>query len=115
MIEFKHVSFAYDDRNILDDVSFTVQSAQAKEALDQSALKLREILQETGIELGESSVEQDSSGFQQEQQTQDDELLASAKTSALNVEAINEKEKDARSVVEQRITGATIGGIDYFA
>ena len=96
-------------------VSFTVQSAQAKEALDQSALKLREILQETGIELGESSVEQDSSGFQQEQQTQDDELLASAKTSALNVEAINEKEKDARSVVEQRITGATIGGIDYFA
>ena len=52
-------------------INFVVQNQQAKEALEQSMPKLREMLAEQGIELGESSIQQgegQSNGDEQEQQ-----------------------------------------------
>ncbi|CAM3940474.1 flagellar hook-length control protein FliK [Pseudoalteromonas byunsanensis] len=47
-------------------VNFVVQNQQAKDLLEQSMPKLREMLAEQGIELGQSNIEQGSEG-QQEQ------------------------------------------------
>jgi len=43
-------------------VSFIVQSQHARDALDQAVPRLREMLEEHGIELGQSSVHQESAG-----------------------------------------------------
>ncbi|TGE83410.1 hypothetical protein C7Y70_10390 [Pseudoalteromonas sp. KS88] len=52
-------------------INFVVQNQQAKEALEQSMPKLREMLAEQGIELGESSIQQgDSQGNADEQEQQ---------------------------------------------
>ncbi|MBT0584915.1 flagellar hook-length control protein FliK [Alteromonas oceanisediminis] len=86
-------------------VNFVVQSPQARDALDQAAPRLRDMLAQQGIELGQSSVEQDNPQQQGEQQEghfaqgqQDDGL-----------------EEIASEVIEQRATGGTPGGIDYYA
>lgn len=52
-------------------INFVVQNQQAKEALEQSMPKLREMLAEQGIELGESNIQQgdgQSNSDEQEQQ-----------------------------------------------
>ncbi|MBQ4831782.1 flagellar hook-length control protein FliK [Pseudoalteromonas sp. MMG010] len=43
-------------------INFVVQNQQAKEALEQSMPKLRDMLAQQGIELGESSISQEQSG-----------------------------------------------------
>lgn len=86
-------------------VSFMVQSPQAREALEQAVPRLREMLAGQGIELGQSSVEQQQSGNKQSQgegfaanhshaEVQQDELIIGS---------------------EQRITNGALGGIDYYA
>ncbi|MEZ7278094.1 flagellar hook-length control protein FliK [Pseudoalteromonas sp. 68 DY56-GL68] len=47
-------------------INFVVQNQQAKEALEQSMPRLREMLAQQGIELGESSIQQGESGAQQD-------------------------------------------------
>ena len=49
-------------------INFVVQNQQAKEALEQSMPRLREMLAQQGIELGESSIQQGESGAQQDPQ-----------------------------------------------
>eukprot|EP00038_Savillea_parva_P031495 m.87178 g.87178 ORF g.87178 m.87178 type:complete len:799 (+) comp9692_c0_seq1:5804-8200(+) len=51
-------------------INFVVQNQQAKEALEQSMPRLREMLAQQGIELGESSIQQGSPEQQQEQSGQ---------------------------------------------
>jgi len=51
-------------------LQFTVQQAQAKEALEQHLPKLRELLEQQGLSLGESHIEQRSSQDKQEQSRQ---------------------------------------------
>lgn len=94
-------------------VSFTVQSAAAKEALDQALPKLRDMLQEQGIELGQSSVEQQASGQSQQQ----DQQSGSAHTSTTSGRSDSHQatEVDASSVIEQRVVGSHLGGIDFYA
>ncbi|MBT1450825.1 flagellar hook-length control protein FliK [Glaciecola sp. XM2] len=93
-------------------VSFTVQSSQAKEALDQQLPKLREMLQEQGIELGQSSVQQDSKG----QASQQDEQMASHSNNTDGMGSNEVAQEDMPvGVIEQRITGGSLGGIDYYA
>ncbi len=106
-------------------VNFNVQSMAAKEALDHAAPKLREMLQQHGIELGQSSVQQDSPG---QRQGGDDPSFAqnnngtgthnaqnNGKNGAVNAEATPEQNSISTQVIEQRITGGTLGGIDYYA
>lgn len=84
-------------------VNFVVQSQQAREALEQAAPRLKELLDEQGIELGQSSVQQEQKETQQEQQNfaggaRDPELI----------------EMPQGTVVEQTIVNGRLGAIDYF-
>lgn len=85
-------------------VSFIVQSPQAKDTLDQAVPRLRELLQEGGIELGQSSV-------QQEQNEDASEQGEGSGQFASNDEDFDE---DTAQSTEQRIVNGRLGGIDYF-
>ncbi len=97
-------------------VSFVVQSQQAKEALADAMPKLRDMLSEQGIELGDAQVRKDnSSGNENGQQ------LAEGKDSGSRNGAGNRGENDGLDdvdemrIVEQSVTRAAKGGIDFYA
>jgi flagellar hook-length control protein FliK len=85
-------------------VNFVVQSQQARDALEHAAPRLRELLAQQGIELGQSSVQQDN---QQQQGQQDGEFTQHQGDDAM--------EEVASEVIEQRATGGAMGGIDFYA
>ncbi|WP_158967781.1 flagellar hook-length control protein FliK [Paraglaciecola sp. L3A3] len=89
-------------------VNFVVQSQHARDAMDGAAVKLREMLAEKGIELGQSSVRQESDA----QQQQSGEQLAGGQNSSLmNTEDENSIEQ---GVIQQKVVNGALGGIDYF-
>ncbi|GEA11708.1 flagellar hook-length control protein FliK [Alteromonas sp. KUL49] len=88
-------------------VNFVVQSQHAKDALADTMPKLREMLQEQGISLGESTVQQDSRS-----QSNGDEGQQFAGGSTGNGDI--EQDEDTR-VIEQSINLNTEGGIDFYA
>ena len=97
-------------------VSFVVQSQQAKEALADAMPKLRDMLSEQGIELGDAQVRKDnSSGNENGQQ------LAEGKDSGSRNGAGNRGENDGLDdidetrIIEQSVTRAAKGGIDFYA
>ena len=97
-------------------VSFVVQSQQAKEALADAMPKLRDMLSEQGIELGDAQVRKDnSSGNENGQQ------LAEGKESGSRNGAGNRRENDGLDdvdetrIIEQSVTRAAKGGIDFYA
>lgn len=101
-------------------VNFTVQSMGAKEALDQAAPRLRDMLQQQGIELGQSSVQQESSG----QQNQGGDFAGSGEggngaVGGILADGVDESLENAQGladgVIEQRISNGSVGGIDYYA
>ena len=98
-------------------VNFTVQSQTAKEALDQAVPRLRDMLQQQGIELGQSSVQQDSSGQQGAEQqgefAQGGQNSGASMTS--NESNAVESQDFAQVHAEQRVSNGSLGGIDYYA
>ncbi len=98
-------------------VSFNVQSNAAKEALDQAIPKLRDMLQEQGIELGQSNVQQDN---QQQQGRPDDDNASSNSLFGNNNKGGNTLTSENDLVekpgaVEQRVVNGALGGVDYYA
>ena len=89
-------------------VNFVVQSQQARDAVDNATTRLKEMLAEKGIELGQSSVRQESDG----QQGQGDGELAKQGSSA-SVEA-EDVDVPEQVLAQQSIVNGAIGGIDYF-
>ncbi len=106
-------------------VNFVVQSQQARDALDQATPRLREMLEEQGIELGQSSVEQESQG--RDGQAEHGSLANNSSTSSnLAQQSQDGIQNDSQQsgehglaenseVIEQGISGGRIGGIDYYA
>jgi flagellar hook-length control protein FliK len=89
-------------------VNFVVQSQHAREAMDQAAPRLREMLAEKGIELGQSSVRQESGqGNEREQE------LASEQGHKRDTNEDDEEQN--LSTIEQPVINGALGGIDYFA
>jgi flagellar hook-length control protein FliK len=87
-------------------VNFVVQNQQAKELLEQSLPKLREMLAEQGINLGESSIEHGSSG----QSNTDDGSGKGLKA------RVDSEQIDEGSVENLRTTAKTSSSaIDYYA
>ena len=88
-------------------VSFMVQNTQTKEVLEQNIGKLKEMLANSGIDVGESNIEQqDNSGdeqaeFSQQQQTKDHDQVGAA------------GEESAQ--LANNLYKASSTGIDYFA
>mgnify|MGYP003678353089 FL=1 len=89
-------------------MNFLVQSPQARDAVDNATPRLREMLAEKGIELGQSSVRQESDG----QQGQGDGELAKQGCRS-NGEA-EDIEVPEQVLAQQKIVNGALGGIDYF-
>jgi flagellar hook-length control protein FliK len=87
-------------------VNFVVQSQQARDAVDTATPRLKEMLAEKGIELGQSSVRQESDG----QQDQGD-----AESARQGGRGNDEAEDVSEQVLGQHnIVNGALGGIDYF-
>ena len=89
-------------------VTFVVQSQQARDAVDTATPRLKEMLAEKGIELGESSVRQESDA----QQSQEDGELAKQGDSSQY--ETDDGESPEQLLAQQKIVNGAIGGIDYF-
>lgn len=89
-------------------VSFVVQSAAAREAIADAMPKLRDMLAEQGIELGESHVQQ-----QDEKQSQDGQDKNGSAFTHSGFGA--EDEEEIGHLVEQRVSRNLLGGIDDYA
>ncbi len=89
-------------------VNFVVQSQQARDAVDNATPRLREMLAEKGIELGQSSVRQESDG----QQEQGDGELA--KQGGCDKDEAEDVDVPEQVLAQQNIVNGAIGGIDYF-
>ncbi|BFT31102.1 flagellar hook-length control protein FliK [Alteromonas sp. D210916BOD_24] len=97
-------------------VSFVVQSQQAKDALSDAMPKLREMLSEQGIELGDAQVRKDnSSNGQNGQQLADNTGNSDGKSGNRgNSDGLTDDVNDSH-VIEQGITRRDKGGIDFYA
>jgi flagellar hook-length control protein FliK len=102
-------------------VSFVVQSQHARDALDQAVPRLREMLEEHGIELGQSSVQQESPGTdgQAEEGSLANNSNSSDNLAQQSQDEIKDTNKDGfaddNGAIEQRISGGRVGGIDSYA
>ena len=88
-------------------VSFVVQNQQAKEALEQNTDKLREMLAESGVEVGDTNVSQ------QDQQSTDEQN--SNANDGLLLQREQEMADDIHNVIENRLFKASANGVDYYA
>lgn len=90
-------------------VSFVVQSQHAKEVLADAMPKLKEMLADQGIALGDAEVRKDNSSQNREGNGQ--QLAGDASSSRDNDGELEEQTR----VIEQRVTHKDKGGIDYYA
>jgi len=87
-------------------VNFIVQNQQAKEALEQNMPKLREMLAEQGVDVGDANVEQ------QNQQNKEQTEQQSSTASSLK----NNAEKDSKvHVLSANLFNSSATGVDYYA
>jgi flagellar hook-length control protein FliK len=89
-------------------VNFVVQSQQARDAVDTATPRLREMLAEKGIELGQSSVRKEND---EQQGKGDAELARHAGHGGEDNEDVDVSEQ---VLVDQHIVNGALGGIDYF-
>jgi len=87
-------------------INFVVQSQQARDAVDTATPRLREMLAEKGIELGQSSVRKENDG-QQEQ----GEFVGQDRRGNEDSENVEAPEQ---VLAQQNIINGALGGIDYF-
>lgn len=96
--------------NDVTTVNFVVQNSQAKEILEQAMPKLKEMLAEQGIDLGEGSVQQEDKEDKQWQSSQNN-------GGGQNNGGDDESSQDVEPLVAQQVklAGGVLGGIDFFA
>ncbi|RUM31727.1 MAG: flagellar hook-length control protein FliK [Alteromonas sp.] len=95
-------------------VSFVVQSQQAKDALADAMPKLRDMLSEQGIELGDAQVRKDnSSGQENGQQLAGNSHQGQGAGNRGENDGLDDT--DGMRVIEQSISRADKGGIDFYA
>ena len=87
-------------------INFVVQNQQAKEALEQSLPRLKEMLAEQGIQLGESNIEQRNNqgggqGDQQQGESRSEQEVGD--------------EIAQTSITPARIASNRLGGVDFYA
>ena len=95
-------------------VSFVVQSQQAKDALADAMPKLRDMLSEQGIELGDAQVRKDnSSGQENGQQLAGNSHQGQGAGDRGENDGVDDT--DGMRVIEQSMSRADKGGIDFYA
>ena len=90
------------------NISFVVQSQLARDAMENATPKLREMLADKGIELGQSSVKQDQGADAGKEQ------LAGQQNSGAEHGFEDSNEQANEAFVQQPIVNGALGGIDYF-
>ena len=103
--ELGNVQVRVNLQNEQASVSFVVQNQQAKEALEQHMSKLREMLNESGVDVGDANVEQQN---QQASENKNGSKAFDGKGGEQEVEDIS------ASVIEQ-LTKTTALGVDFYA
>ncbi|MCK8105893.1 flagellar hook-length control protein FliK [Pseudoalteromonas sp. 2CM41L] len=91
-------------------INFVVQNQQAKEALEQSMPRLREMLAEQGIDLGESTISYGQSGSEQ---SDEGEGQSQGQTANKNTQQDKNDEQDGANPHSSR--QQTSSSIDYYA
>ncbi|KTF19716.1 flagellar hook-length control protein FliK [Pseudoalteromonas sp. 10-33] len=91
-------------------INFVVQTQQAKEALEQSMPRLREMLAQQGLELGESTISYGQSGGENAEQNESGSGEQLAQNGVVN----SESDEPANSP-EQTSALQTSSSIDYYA
>ncbi|WP_096739256.1 flagellar hook-length control protein FliK [Pseudoalteromonas atlantica] len=91
-------------------INFVVQNQQAKEALEQSIPRLREMLAEQGIDLGESTISYGQSG---NEQSDEGEGQSQGQTANKNTQQDKNDEQDGANPQSSR--QQTSSSIDYYA
>ncbi|BED89872.1 hypothetical protein PspMM1_23400 [Pseudoalteromonas sp. MM1] len=91
-------------------INFVVQNQQAKEALEQSMPRLREMLAEQGIDLGESSISYGQSG---NEQSDEGEGHSQGQMANKNTQQDQNDEQDGANPQSSR--QQTSSSIDYYA
>ena len=88
-------------------VSFIVQNQQAKEAFDQNLGRLKDMLAESGVDVGDANVEQQS-------KQNDDETLSDGHQSGKGDAAGNELSELSDTQTLNLVKGSSTG-VDYYA
>ena len=100
-----------DDLNISSCKQLgVVQNQQAKEALEQSMPRLREMLAQQGLELGESTISYGQSGGESSEQGEN-----RTQGNLVNKEAINDSVQELTANTAQSSRKQTSSSIDYYA
>jgi len=89
-------------------VNFVVQNQQAKEALEQNIGKLKEMLAESGVDVGDANIEQRG------QQSSDQEGLADQNSTGFGA-TDNEIPEQQMSMNGANLYKASATGVDYYA
>lgn len=89
-------------------VNFVVQNQQAKDALDENLGKLKEMLAESGVDVGESNVEQ------QGQQADNNSFFGRGSNS--KGDSLEDTMIDSQnSIIHGQVVKASASGVDYYA
>jgi len=91
-------------------INFVVQNQQAKEALEQSMPRLREMLAQQGLELGESTISYGQSGGESSEQGEHRSQVA-----LVDKEAINDGAQELTDNIAISFRKQTSSSIDYYA
>jgi flagellar hook-length control protein FliK len=92
-------------------VNFIVQNQQAKDALEQNMHKLRDMLSEQGVDVGDANVEQ-----QNQQQNNDEQK--SPQNNDSNTALINSAQKDEHNIqltLSAKLFDSSATSVDYYA
>ncbi|MEI8653652.1 flagellar hook-length control protein FliK [Pseudoalteromonas sp. Hal273] len=91
-------------------INFVVQNQQAKEALEQSMPRLREMLAQQGLELGESTISYGQSGGETAEQSE-----SGAQGNLANNKSVNDENDEQANDTAQSSRQQTSSSIDYYA
>ena len=91
-------------------INFVVQNQQAKEALEQSMPRLREMLAQQGLELGESTISYGQSGGESSEQGEH-----RTQGGLVDNEAINNGDQELADNIAHSSRKQTSSSIDYYA
>ncbi|WP_240916850.1 flagellar hook-length control protein FliK [Pseudoalteromonas sp. Z1A8] len=91
-------------------INFVVQNQQAKEALEQSMPRLREMLAQQGLELGESTISYGQSGSETSDQSE-----SGTQGNLANNKSVNDENNEQANNTAQSSRQQTSSSIDYYA
>ncbi|MFT5294166.1 MAG: flagellar hook-length control protein FliK [Colwellia sp.] len=106
--ELGNVNVKINLQNELAVVSFTVQNQQAKEAFDQNLGRLKEMLAESGVDVGDANVEQES-------KQNDNETLGDARQQDGEGDVTENELSDLSGTQTLNLVKGSSTGVDYYA